>query len=75
MTSGRTIEKFRKKETNVNGRTKSSTLCESKDNKVTPNASNTWFRITIWQQQDDGNTNLTAYGSRYLKETKKVHHR
>ena len=27
----------------------------------------------LWQKQDDGNTKLIAYGSRYLNETEKKH--
>ena len=44
---------------------------KDKDNIVTTDASTTGLGITLWQQQDDGNTKSIAYGSRYFKEIKK----
>ena len=44
---------------------------KDKDNIVTTNASTTGLGITLWQNQDDGNTKLTALGSRYLNDTEK----
>ena len=44
---------------------------KEKNNIVTTDASTTGLGITLWQKQDDGNTNPIAYGSRYLNETEK----
>ena len=44
---------------------------KDKDNIVTTDASTTGLGITIWQQQDNGNTKPIAYGSRYLNDTEK----
>ena len=45
----------------------------AKDKKfiVRTNASTTGLGITLWQKQDDGNTNPTAFGRRYLSEKEK----
>ena len=40
-----------------------------KDNIVSTDASTTGLGITIWQDQDNGNTKLIAYGSRYMNDT------
>ena len=48
-----------------------STLRKDKGNIATTNASTTGTGITIWQNQDNGNTKLIAYGSRYLNDTEK----
>ena len=42
-----------------------------KDNIVTTDASTTGLGITLWQKQDNGNTHLIVYGSRYLNDTEK----
>ena len=44
---------------------------KDKDKMVTTDASKTGLGITLWYKQDNGNIKLIAYGSRYLKETKK----
>ena len=44
---------------------------KEKDNIVTTDASTTGLGITLWQEQDDGNTKPIAYASRYLNETGK----
>ena len=44
---------------------------KDKDNKVTTDTSTTGFGITLWQKQDDRNTKLIAFGSRYLNDTEK----
>ena len=44
---------------------------KDKDNIVTTDASTTGPGITLWQEQDDGNKKLIAFGSRYLNEREK----
>ena len=44
---------------------------KDKDNIVTTDASTTGLGITLWQKQNDGNTKLIAFGSRYLNVTER----
>ena len=39
------------------------------NNIVPTDARITRLGITLWQKQDDGNTNPIAFGSRYLNDT------
>ena len=44
---------------------------KDKDNIVTTDASTTGLGITLWQKQDDGNTKLITFESRFLNHTEK----
>ena len=46
-------------------------FAKDKENIVTTDASTTGLGITLWQKQDDGNTNPLEFGIRYLNDTGK----